>query len=105
MRTLNVLGNFNHCDLRKCIPKFHQFVNFPTRGVNILDKCYCHIKGAYTAVSKLHFGKCDHLAILLQPTYMRKLKAGPVRVKTEDVDRGCTGRTAGVLGGHRYGHL
>jgi len=58
-----ILGDFNHCDLRKTIPRFYQFVNFPTRGNSTLDKCYSNIKRAYTAVSKPHFGKCDHLAI------------------------------------------
>lgn len=77
-----VLGDFNHCNLRKNIPKLHQFVNFPTRGNNILDKCYSNIRNAYTAVSKPHFGKCDHLAILLQPTYIKRFKADPVTVRT-----------------------
>jgi len=77
-----ILGDFNHCDLRKTIPRFYQFVNFPTRGNSTLDKCYSNIKRAYTAVSKPHFGKCDHLAILLQPIYIRRLKADPDTVRT-----------------------
>ncbi len=77
-----ILGDFNHCDLRKSIPKLHQLVNFPTRGNNTLDKCYTNIRNAYAAVPKPHFGKCDHLAILLRPTYIRRLKADPVRVRT-----------------------
>lgn len=77
-----ILGDFNHCDLRKTIPKFYQFVNFPTRGNRTLDKCYSNIKGAYTAVSKPHFGKCDHLAILLQPIYIKRLKVDSDSVRT-----------------------
>lgn len=79
---LVMLGVFNHCNLRKSILKLHQFVNFPTRGNNILDQCYSNIGKAYTAVPKPHFGKSDHLAILLQPTYITRLKANSVTVKT-----------------------
>ncbi|XP_068569872.1 uncharacterized protein [Cebidichthys violaceus] len=75
-----VLGDFNHCNLKKTMPKLHQFVNFPTRGNNTLDHCYSNIKKAYTAVPKPHFGRSDHLAILLQPTYIARLRASPVTV-------------------------
>lgn len=77
-----ILGDFNHCDLRNAIPRFYQCVNFPTGGNRTLDKCYSNIRNAYTAVSKPHFGKCNHLAILLQPIYIRKLIADPDTVRT-----------------------
>ena len=69
------LWDFNHCNLKKAMPKF---VDFPTRGGNILDQCYSDIKKALTAIPKPQFGKSDHLAFLLRPTYTSKLKANPV---------------------------
>ncbi len=77
-----ITGDFNHCNLQKSKPKFHQFLNFPTGGNIIFYKCYSNIGGAYTAVSMPHLGKCDHFAILLQPTCIRKLKADPDTVRT-----------------------
>lgn len=62
----SILGDFNHCNLRKSLPKFYQFVTFPTRGNNILDHCYSNIKNAYTVEPKPYFGKTDHIAILLK---------------------------------------
>ncbi|XDV41036.1 hypothetical protein PO909_009977 [Leuciscus waleckii] len=79
-----ILGDFNHCNLRKSIPKLYQFVTFPTRGKNILDQCYSNIKNAYTAEPEPHFGKADHLAILLKPTYIRRL-SDPVTKKVVNI--------------------
>lgn len=79
---LVVFGDFNHCNLRKSIPKLHQFVHFPTRGNNILDQCYSNTGKAYAAFPKPHFGKSDHLAIPIQPTYITRLKANSVTVRT-----------------------
>lgn len=45
-----------------------------------MDKCYSNLTKAYTAVPEPNFGESDHIAILLQPTYSKKLKAGPVTV-------------------------
>ncbi|XP_032872293.1 NACHT, LRR and PYD domains-containing protein 12-like [Amblyraja radiata] len=70
-----ILGDFNHCNLKKNIPKLYQFVTFPTRGNKTLDHCYSNIKNAFTAEPIPHFGKSDHLAIRLKPTYTKRLKA------------------------------
>jgi len=32
-----ILGDLNHCNLWKNMPKLHQFVTFPTRGNKTLD--------------------------------------------------------------------
>ena len=32
-----VASDFNHCNLRTVLPKYHQHVSFPTRDSNILD--------------------------------------------------------------------
>lgn len=73
---------FNHCDLQKTIPKYYHFVNVTSRGNNFLHKCYSNIMNAYAAVSKPHFGNSDLRAILLQPTYIKRLKAVPVTART-----------------------
>lgn len=73
-----ILGDFNHCNLQKNIPKLYQFVTFPTRGNKTLDHCYSNIRDTCTAEPKPHFGKSDHLVIRLKPTYTKRLKAQPV---------------------------
>lgn len=77
-----ILGDFNHCNLRRTMPKLYQFVTFPTRGNNTLDRCYNNIRKAYSAEPEPHLGKSDHLAILLKPAYIKRLKSKPVTVKT-----------------------
>ena len=34
-----VLGDFNHCRLEDTMPHYHQHIDRPTRGGNILDRC------------------------------------------------------------------
>ena len=77
-----ILGDFNHCNLRKYIPKLYKSVTFPTRGNKTLDQCYSNIKNAFLAAPLPHFGKSDHLAIILRPAYIKRLKARPVTIKT-----------------------
>ena len=77
-----VFGDFNHCNLKSVLPKYVQSITFPTRGKNMFDKCYSNLTKAFTAVPEPNFGKSDHIAILLQPTYSKKLKAEPVTVMT-----------------------
>lgn len=76
------MGDFNHCNLKKTIPKLYQFVTFPTRESKILDHCCSNIRNAFVAEPKPHSGKSDHLAIQLKPTYTKRLKAQPATVKT-----------------------
>ena len=49
-------GDFNHVELKAVLPKFHKFINFPTRDNNILDHAYCNIPGAYKAAADPYFG-------------------------------------------------
>lgn len=77
-----ILGDLNHCNLRKVIPKLYQYVTFPTRGNKTLDHCYCNLKKAYAAEPKPHFGKSDHIAILLKSIYINRLKAIPATTRT-----------------------
>ena len=101
-----ILGDFNHCNLRKYIPKLYKSVTFPTRGNKTLDQCYSNIKNAFLAAPLPHFGKSDHLAIILRPAYIKRLKARPVTIKTVNTwTDECTGESAGLPGGHRLEHL
>ena len=54
--------------------KYHQHVNFPTRGENILDHAYSPYSHAYKARPRPAFGKSDHSSVLLLPCYRQKLK-------------------------------
>ena len=69
-----VAGDFNKANLRKVLPKYHQHVNFPTRGENILDHAYSPYSHAYKARPRPAFGKSDHSSVLLLPCYRQKLK-------------------------------
>uniref|UniRef100_A0A3B3H7K8 Reverse transcriptase domain-containing protein n=1 Tax=Oryzias latipes TaxID=8090 RepID=A0A3B3H7K8_ORYLA len=64
-----IAGDFNHVNLTDTLPKFHQHINFPTRGNNILDCVYTNKKDAYRAVPHPHLGFSDHIAIMLAPVY------------------------------------
>ncbi|KAI3356803.1 hypothetical protein L3Q82_003463 [Scortum barcoo] len=62
-------GDFNHVELKAVFPKFHCYINFPTRDNNTLDQVYCNIPGAYKAVAAPHLGMSDHISVNLIPAY------------------------------------
>lgn len=64
-----VAGDFNHANLRTVLSKFHQNVDFATRGENTLDVVYTNIRGAYRAKPRPHLGYSDHISVMLIPTY------------------------------------
>ena len=64
-----VAGDFNHVELKAVLPKFHKFIDFPTRESNILDQVYCNIPRAYKATAAPHLGMSDHISIELIPAY------------------------------------
>lgn len=80
-----VAGDFNHCNLRTVLPKYHQYVSFPTRDNNILDHVYSNVKGAYKAAPRPHFGQSDHIFVFLYPSYRQLLKQAPAVSKTVKV--------------------
>lgn len=51
------------------MPNFHQLVDFPTRGNNILDQVYCNIAKGYKASPSPHLGQSDHISLSLTPAY------------------------------------
>ena len=72
-----VAGDFNHCNLRTVLPKYHQHVSFPTRDNNILDHVYSNMRNGYKAVPHPHFGQSDHISVFLYPAYRALLNQAP----------------------------
>ncbi|KAK3544427.1 hypothetical protein QTP86_011168 [Hemibagrus guttatus] len=80
-----IAGDFNHVNLKSVLPKFHQQVDFATRGVNKLDLVYTNIPGAYRAEPRPHLGYSDHISVMLIPAYrplIRRSKPVLKQVKT-----------------------
>lgn len=69
-----VLGDFNHTNLRKGLPKYHQHVNCMTRHDKIIDHCYTTTKGDYRALKRAPLGNSDHNMVHLVPAYRQQLK-------------------------------
>ncbi|KAK1789495.1 hypothetical protein P4O66_015415 [Electrophorus voltai] len=68
-RLFIVVRDFNHANLKSVLPKFHQHVNFATRGANTLDLVYTNISGAYRVEPRPHLGYSDHMSVMLIPAY------------------------------------
>ena len=60
-----VAGDFNQANMKTVLPHFHQYVNFPTRGKNTLDRVYTNVKSAFRAAPRSHLGSSDHLSVML----------------------------------------
>lgn len=69
-----ILGDFNHCRLENSLPNYCQAIDKPTRGENILDRCYCSIQNAYKCIVRPPIGLSDHNVVHLLPKYRQKLK-------------------------------
>lgn len=76
-----ITGDFNHCNLKKTLPTFYQYVDCPTRMGKILDLFYCNAKEAYCCYSLPPLGKSDHCLIHLLPKYIPLVKRQPPAVK------------------------
>uniref|UniRef100_A0A3B1IXV6 Reverse transcriptase domain-containing protein n=1 Tax=Astyanax mexicanus TaxID=7994 RepID=A0A3B1IXV6_ASTMX len=80
-----VAGDFNHANLKSVLPKFHQHVNFATRGASALDLVYTNIPSAYQAEPRPHLAFSDHMCVWLTPTYtllIRRSRPVQKQVKT-----------------------
>jgi hypothetical protein len=77
-----IIGDFNGASLKSHLPLYKQFITCPTRGPSTLDLCYCNKKSAFKSTQRPPLGASDHNMILMQPTYVRKLKALKPIVKT-----------------------
>ena len=76
-----VAGDFNHINLKTVLPGFKQYVNFKTRGENILDLVYSNTAEAYKAIPQPHLAVSDHKSVLLVPAYkprLRQARGNPV---------------------------
>ena len=74
-----ILGDMNHCPLKKILKDFQQYVTCPTRKKNTLDMCFGNIKGAYKSVPLAPLGLSDHNCVHLIPMYRSALKRGKVQ--------------------------
>ncbi|KAK3508958.1 hypothetical protein QTP70_015369, partial [Hemibagrus guttatus] len=64
-----ITGDFSDANLKSVLHKFHQHVDFATRGVNALDLVYTNIPGAYRAEPRPHLGYSDHISVMLILAY------------------------------------
>ncbi len=67
------MGDFNQCWLKESLGNFYQYVTFPTREGNHLDRCYGSVKEAYKSsrIEKLS----DHEIVYLVPSEPKKSKS------------------------------
>ncbi len=77
-----IAGDFNRASLKTVLPKFHQHVQCPTRGKNILDHVYSNIKHGYKASPLPHLGLSDHISLFLTPAYRPLINRVKPSVKT-----------------------
>ena len=73
-----IAGDFNSCDLRTCLPTFHQYVSVPTRKTKTIDRLYGNIPDAYKSFVLPSVGKSDHDCAYLIPSYLPKIKSQPI---------------------------
>ncbi|KAI4877849.1 hypothetical protein NFI96_028554 [Prochilodus magdalenae] len=80
-----VAGDFNQANLKLLLPKFHQYVDFATRGANVLDMVCTNIHGMFRAEPRPHYCFSDHVSVMLIPAYrplIRRAKPDRKQVKT-----------------------
>ena len=77
-----VAGDFNKANFKTIAPKFHQHINFNTRGDRVLDHCYSPFRDGYKSLPRPPFGKSDHSSVLLLPAYRQKLKRESPALRT-----------------------
>ncbi len=99
-----IAGDFNHANLKTVLPKFHQHVNFATRGNNTLDFVYTTEKNAYKAVPRSHLRHSDHISVMLIPAYTSQTCQTGSKAD-HSMARQCYLSTTGLLPGHRLEHV
>lgn len=55
-----IAEDFNHCNLRTVLPRFHQNLSCPTRWHNTLDHVYTNVAEVYKTITLSHLGQFDH---------------------------------------------
>ncbi|KAK3570813.1 hypothetical protein QTP86_027627, partial [Hemibagrus guttatus] len=76
-----IAGDFNHANLKSVLPKFHQHVDFATRGVNALDLVYTNIPFLYHAEPRPHLGYSEHISVMLIPAYRPLVRCSKLVLK------------------------
>lgn len=76
-----VLGDFNHCSLKRTHKNFYQYVTCPTRHNKILDLCYGSVKGAFKSLPLPPLGGADHNCVQLMTAYRSALRRGKIITK------------------------
>lgn len=69
-----IMGDFNHCNAKKSLSTYYQYVDSPTRKEKTLDMCYGTVKNAYISTVLPPLGASDHSVVYLRPVYLRLLK-------------------------------
>ncbi|KAM9813349.1 NACHT, LRR and PYD domains-containing protein 12-like [Neosynchiropus ocellatus] len=69
-----IMGDFNHVNLGKSLPRYKEQTHAATRGENILDQCYSTISQAFHAVVRAPLGQSDHNTVLLIPQHRQLLR-------------------------------
>ncbi|XP_025753295.1 uncharacterized protein LOC112841966 [Oreochromis niloticus] len=77
------LGDFNKVNLSQELPKYKQYIKYPTIEERTLDHCYSTISGAYRAVLRASLGLSDHVMVHLIPAYRQRLKLSKPVVRTK----------------------
>lgn len=69
------LGDFNHCNLKKTLRTYEQYVTYSTAHKNtILDLCYGSVSGAHKSLPMPFYGASYHSSVYLMPVYKRSLR-------------------------------
>ena len=69
-----IKGDFNYCLIDILLKGFHQYVNYTTRQLKTLDKCYGSVADTYRAVSLPTLVSADHRSVLFTPAYKSVVK-------------------------------
>ncbi|GFR67507.1 endonuclease domain of the non-LTR retrotransposon LINE-1 [Elysia marginata] len=72
-----VSGDFNNCDVSKCLVGYQQQVTCPTRKDRTLDLFYCNLKHAYTCKQLPKLGRSDHNMVSLSPKFWPLVQRQP----------------------------
>ena len=73
---------FNHCDLKKTLPKYEQCVTCAALSDRTLDLFYSSVHSAYRSEPSPPFDRSDHNLVHLLPSYRPVVQRKPPVTKT-----------------------
>ena len=65
-----ITGDFNHCSIKKTLPKFYQHITCETRENAILDLFHSNVRDSYTCTPLPPLGRSDHRLVHMRPRYL-----------------------------------